>query len=231
VWWAAPLLASGVIPGALVGGVIGGVGSRLAMRIMAMTSRSARGFETDFGATVGQITAGGTIFLLIAGGLVGVLGGLIYLVVRRILPGRGWIQGALFGVVLLALGGRLLIVPDNPDFLILHPDGLAVAMFAALPVLFGIAYVPLFNRLEPWIRSVGHPILLSVTVLVLLFPFILTSGIGLVPVLVCLAVWWVFDSVDPATARALRVLGIILISGLVLWLGAIFINGVVDLLG
>jgi hypothetical protein len=223
-------LAVGLIPGALLGGVVGGAGSRLAMRIMAMTSRNARGFETDFGATVGTITPSGTIFLLIAGGLVGVFGGLIYLAVRRLLPGRGWIKGALFGVVLLGIGGRVLVVPDNPDFRILRPDGLAVAMFAALPLLFGLAFVPLSESLEPWIRRFDHPIVLASTVLVLLFPFILLSGIGLVPILVCLAVWWVRESVDPASAKALRTVGTVLLAGLVAWLGAVFVLGVVDIL-
>lgn len=221
----------GLIPGALVGGVIGGVGSRLAMRVMAMTSPNARGFETDFGATVGAITPSGTIFLLIAGGLVGVFGGLVYLAVRRLLPGRGWVKGALFGVVLLAIGGRVLIVPDNTDFLILHPDGLAVAMFATLPLLFGLAFVPLAEWLEPWIRRFAHPVVLASTDLVLLLPFILLSGIGVVPILLCLAVWWVRGSIDPASARALRGIGTVLLGGLVLWLGTVFVRGVLEILG
>lgn len=230
VRWASTTLAVGLIPGALLGGVIGGVGSRLAMRIMAMTSPHARGFETDFGATVGAITPSGTIFLLIAGGLVGVFGGLVYLAVRRLLPGRGWIKGALFGVVLLAIGGRILLVPDNPDFLILDPLGLAVAMFAALPLLFGLALVPLAEWLEPWIRRFDHPIVLASTDLVLLFPFILLSGIGMLPIVVCLAVWWVRGSVDPVSAKGLRAVGTVLLAGLVVWLGTVFVLGVVDIL-
>jgi len=187
--------------------------------------------ETDFGATVGTITPSGTIFLLIAGGLGGILGGLVYLVVRRLLPGRGLAKGALFGLVLLALFGRLLVVPDNTDFLILEPAGLAVAMFAALPILFGMAFVPLAEWLEPRIRRFDHPIVLSSAVLVLLFPFILLNGIGVVPIMICLAVWWVRESVDPASGRALRGLGTVLLVALTLWLGSVFVRGVVEILG
>jgi hypothetical protein len=178
---------------------------------------------------VGAITPSGTIFLLIAGGLGGILGGLAYLVVRRLLPGRGVVKGALFGLMLLALFGRLLVVPDNPDFLILEPAGLAVAMFAALPILFGLAFVPLAEWLEPMIRRFDHPIVLSSTVLVLLFPFILLSGIGIVPILICLAVWWVRESVDPTSGRALRGLGTVLLVALALWLGSVFVRGVLEI--
>jgi hypothetical protein len=87
------LVASAIAPGFIAGLIVGGLGSRIAMRVMALTSTdTVQGTETDFGATVGQISLGGTIFLLLAGGAIGVLGALIFLALRRWLPGKGWVR-------------------------------------------------------------------------------------------------------------------------------------------
>ena len=62
-----------MLPGLIVGLIVGGIGSRAAMRLMAMTSPAARGLETDFGATVGEITLGGTLSLLLSRRIAGTL--------------------------------------------------------------------------------------------------------------------------------------------------------------
>ncbi len=146
-------MAVGMLPGALAGLIAGGVGSRLAMRVMAATSSAAvQGTETEFGATVGEISFGGTLFLLIAGAILGAAGGLIFMVVRRLLPWTGWAGGLAFGLLLLAVFGRLIIDPNNFDFDVLDPASLAVAMFAAIFILYGLLLVPTLERLEPSIR-------------------------------------------------------------------------------
>ena len=142
------VIASGSMAGAIAGLVAGGIGSRLAMRILAVTTPSMEGATTEADATVGEITAGGTFFLLLFGTALGVGGGLVYLALRRWLPARG--RGMAFGLLLLALTGPLLVDPDNPDFVILEPAWLGVGMFAALPVLFGLIVAPLQARLEPF---------------------------------------------------------------------------------
>jgi len=48
------------------------------------------------------------------------------------------------------VSGRVLVDPDNIDFVILDPASLGIAMFTALPVLFGLFVVPLQVRLEPF---------------------------------------------------------------------------------
>jgi hypothetical protein len=147
-------MAVGMLPGALAGGIAGGVGSRLAMRVMAATSSAAvQGTETEFGATVGEISFGGTLFLLIAGAILGAAGGLIFMAIRRLLPWTGWGGGLAFGLLLLAVFGRLVIDPENFDFDVLDPAALAVAMFAAIFVLYGLLVVPTLEHLEPSIRS------------------------------------------------------------------------------
>ncbi|CAN5450946.1 MAG: hypothetical protein ACR2MC_09170 [Actinomycetota bacterium] len=175
-------MAVGMLPGALAGLIAGGVGSRLAMRVMAATSTAAvQGTETEFGATVGEISFGGTLFLLIAGAILGAAGGLIFMAIRRLLPWAGWAGGLAYGLLLLGVLGRLIIDPNNFDFDVLDPASLAVAMFAAIFILYGLLLVPTLERLEPSIR--GAPTwlwlpLLGMTVL----PFVLTGvgGVGLV---------------------------------------------------
>ena len=175
-------MAVGMLPGALAGLIAGGVGSRLAMRVMAATSTTAvQGTETEFGAIVGEITFRGTLFLLIAGALVGALGGLSYMAIRRLLPWTGWAGGLAFGLLLLGVFGRLIIDPNNFDFDVLDPAALAVAMFAAIFILYGLLLVPILESLEPSIRRARPWLwipLLGMTVL----PFALTGvgGVGLV---------------------------------------------------
>ena len=175
-------MAVGMLPGALAGLIAGGVGSRLAMRVMAATSTAAvQGTETEFGAIVGEITFRGTLFLLIAGALVGALGGLSYMAIRRLLPWSGWAGGLVFGLLLLGVFGRLIIDPNNFDFDVLDPAALAVAMFAAIFILYGLLLVPILESLEPSIRRARPWLwipLLGMTVL----PFALTGvgGVGLV---------------------------------------------------
>lgn len=142
------MIASGNVAGFVAGLVAGGVGSRLAMRILSITSPEARGATTEAGEVVGEISLGGTLFLLVVGALLGVGGGLAYVALRRWLPSKG--TGLVFGLLTLAASGRLLVDPDNIDFVILDPAMLAIAMFASLPVFFGLIVVPLQARLEPF---------------------------------------------------------------------------------
>ena len=225
--WASRTLAKGMLPGLIVGLVVGGVGSRLAMRVMALTSvASARGLETEFGATVGEITLGGTMFLVVAGGVLGMVGGIAYLPVRRLLPGAAWVKGLIFGALLLALAGRFLVSPTNPDFVILSPAGLAVTMFAALPVLYGLLFVPLAERLEPMVASIRRPALVIVPVVVALVPLTLAGGLGLIVIAGSLLVWLIGDSIAAKERRALRVAAYVVVGALILWRGAAFISAV-----
>jgi hypothetical protein len=219
-----------MLPGLIAGLIVGGVGSRVAMRVMAMTSPAAGGLETDFGATVGEITLGGTLFLLIAGSILGMVGGIAYLAVGRLLPGAGWVKSLLFGAVLLALTGRFLVVPDNPDFVILSPAGLAVVMFTVLPVLYGLFFVPLAEHLQPVIAGVHRPVLVITLVLVGLVPLIVAGGLGLIVIAGSLLVWVVGDSIGTRERRVLRVAAYVVLGGLILWRGAAFVSGVAEIL-
>ena len=141
------VLVSGNLAGLVAGLIAGGVGSRLAMRILALTSPDAQGAITEAEAIVGEITLEGSLFLLAAGAALGMAGGLAYVAARRWLPIRA--TGLIFGLLMLAVSGRFLVSPDNIDFDILNPAWLAIAMFASLPILFGLLIVPVQAWLEP----------------------------------------------------------------------------------
>jgi hypothetical protein len=114
------------------------------MFVLRLTSDPAlRGLKTDDGFTIG-IFSGETVFLVVVTTVLGIIGGLVYLVVRGWLPepGRRWLFGALTGIV----GGATVIRPGGIDFTLLQPLGLAVAMFVVLPVAYGVATSVLAER-------------------------------------------------------------------------------------
>ena len=144
----------GVLAGFLAGIVTGGLGSRLAMRISALAAGGAmQGVLTEAEAPVGEITAGGTLFLIFFGGFVGVLGGLIYSGVRPWIAGAGKWRGVVFGVFLLATGGSAIIEGDNKDFHLFGPPLLNIAMFASLFILFGAVVSLLFDWIARWLPA------------------------------------------------------------------------------
>ena len=172
------------VAGALTGAVIGGIGGRLAMFVLRLTSDPAlRGLKTDDDFTIG-IFSGATLFLVIVTTVLGILGGLVYLVVRGWLAGgaRPWLFGGLTGIV----GGATVIRPGGIDFTLLEPLGLAVAMFIALPAAYGVAVSLLaerfladdsaFGRSKAWIAG-----------LVLLLPLGFFGVVGLAVLALILA--------------------------------------------
>jgi len=137
-------VGAAAVTGSLTGAVIGGIGGRLAMLVLRLTSDPAlRGLETDDDFTIGIFSAA-TMFLVVVTTVLGIIGGLVYLVVRGWLPERGrpWLFGALTGIV----GGATIIRPGGIDFTLLEPLGLAVAMFIVLPAAYGVATSLLAER-------------------------------------------------------------------------------------
>jgi hypothetical protein len=158
---AARPVAAAVVAGALTGAVIGGIGGRQAMLVLRLTSDPAlRGLKTDDDFTIG-IFSGATLFLVIVTTVLGIIGGVVYLVVRGWLPepARPWLFGGLTGIV----GGATVIRPGGIDFTLLEPLGLAVVMFISLPAAYGVAVSLLaerflardsaFSRSKAWIAG------------------------------------------------------------------------------
>ncbi|MGH2702751.1 MAG: hypothetical protein ACRDJB_06690 [Actinomycetota bacterium] len=225
------VIASGSMAGAIAGFVAGGIGSRLAMRVLALTTPSMEGASTEADAIVGEITAGGTSFLILFGAALGVGGGLAYLALRRWLPARG--RGIAFGLLLLALTSPLLVDPDNKDFYILEPAWLGITMFAALPVLFGVIVAPLQSSLEPFFtrdRTRGA----TIAVLVLgLLPLGLGGPVAVAVVLAVglgLALAHSTDAVKLLEARAVMVAGRVLLIAVTLFGLVVFARSVLEIL-
>ncbi|MFN2526990.1 MAG: hypothetical protein ABR505_12140 [Actinomycetota bacterium] len=145
LYWSVRRLGAGIGAGFLVGLIVGGIGGRLAMFVLRLTSDPLlRGVETDDGFRIGAFTQD-TLFLLLVGGALGVLGGLFYLTVRSWLPARR--RPLLMAALAATVGGSLVIHPDGIDFRVLDPLSLALAMFILLPGLYGFAVSVLAEKL------------------------------------------------------------------------------------
>lgn len=124
----------GAAAGGLGGGLIGGVGGRLAMLFLRLTSRSSvRGLTSDDGFIIGRFDPLDSLKLM---GLTAVLGsivGLIMVAGRPFLPRRG--QSLAWALAGGLTGGALLIHRDGVDFTLLEPHWFAVALFVAIPAV------------------------------------------------------------------------------------------------
>jgi hypothetical protein len=177
--------------GFVAGAAVGGVGGRLAMLLLRLTSDpSLHGLETDDGFTIGVVSVS-TIFLVLEMAFLGAIGGLVYLAVRTWLPpsSRSMCFGALTGVV----GGSLVIHPGGIDFTLIDPPWLAIVLFVALPAAFGVAVAILVERWLQGTSAATSPAWLAGLVLAAL-PLALLGARGAVPlagalVVVAVLVW------------------------------------------
>jgi hypothetical protein len=133
------------VAGGVAGVLVGGLGSRIAMRIAAVTAQDvAQGLTTEAGARIGRITFEGTAFLVVAVGIGSALvGTAFYLATLPWLPRRRRWRAAAFGGLELAVFGTVLLDPGNPDFTILGRPLLDVLALGSLFVLHGVALVML----------------------------------------------------------------------------------------
>jgi hypothetical protein len=87
--------------------------------------------------------------VVFVGVFVGILGGVLFVAIRRWLPARAWRAGLVYGFLLLvALAPIDPLSRGNGDFEILHPVGLAVLLVAALFPLYGLVVAALVARLD-----------------------------------------------------------------------------------
>ena len=77
-----------VVAGVPLGVLVAGLGGRLVMLVLRLTSPDAvQGIETDDGFVIGEVTLGGTYNLLVLGAAVGVIGAAAYIAVAPWLVG------------------------------------------------------------------------------------------------------------------------------------------------
>jgi hypothetical protein len=172
----------GATSGMLVGLVVGGIGGRLVMFVLRLTSdERLRGTQTDDDFEIGSFTSS-TIFLLVATVLLGAFAGVLYMGVRRFVPPtwRSLAAGVLAGVI----GGAVVLDDEGVDFTELDPLLFAVVAFVALPAMFGWLTSLLVERRmqRPWTLGRAWPLsLLPVLALGL------AGGAGVVVVALLLA--------------------------------------------
>jgi hypothetical protein len=129
-----------VVAGVTVGVLVVGVGSRLAMMLLRLTSPDrVRGVTSDDGFEIGQVTLAGTYNLLLLGAAFGVIGAAAYRAVHPWLIGPHWFQRLTIGLAAAAVVGSMLIHADGIDFTLLQPTWLAISLFVALPAVFAVA--------------------------------------------------------------------------------------------
>lgn len=132
-----------VLVGIGLGVLVGGIGGRLAMLVLRLTSPdTVRGVISDDGFEIGRTTLGGTYNLLLVGAGLGVIGALAYRFVSPWLIGPTWFRNLTVALGSGAVVGSLLLHADGVDFTLLHPVGLAIALFVAVPMVFGALVGP-----------------------------------------------------------------------------------------
>ena len=226
----AATLGAGVTAGFLAGVLIGGIGGRIAMLVLRLTSDPRlHGIATDDGFTIGRVSAE-TLFLLGVTAGLGMAGGLLYLVVRRWIPAPARIPVM---VVFFALvGGAGVVRPSEVDFSLLAPLPLAIALFIAIPAGYGAAMPLLTERLlressilrrERWGAVVG------------LLPLVLMNIVGILILVIAFGVWWAGRNAQPLVnvwrSRAMMLIGRAALLATAIASGAGLVRDGVDILG
>lgn len=204
-------MSLGAAAGGLGGAVVGGIGGRLGMFVLRLTSdSSARGVQSDDGFTIGRFDLLATLNLFFVTAVLGAIVGLIVVAGRPFLPRRGMpLAWALAGAV---TGGAMLIHQDGVDFTLLEPPLLAVALFIAIPAV-GAGAIAWLTETYPqfWWRTHKLTALASVAIvpMVIVFPVTIAA-------LVVGGAWWLAMRSSVArripTWKAVRVAAIIVFS-------------------
>jgi hypothetical protein len=138
-------IARGGLAGLLTGILVAGIGGRAVMRAAALLVPESAGQLTDNGNRIGEITLGGSIGLVLVGGLFfGLFGATVWVVVSPWIPGGGRTRAALAMPVAVSLTGIALIQVRNPDFQVLRHDAATVTLLLALVALAGLT-IALFD--------------------------------------------------------------------------------------
>ena len=171
--------------GIIVGGLLGGVGGRLAMRLLAVTSDDRlRGRVTDDDEIVGRVTLGGTVGFIIFMALGGAVLAMLYVVLRRWLPRQPVVRTLAFSALFWAVQGQDIFESDGFDFSELGPRWLAVLLFTLILIGVGALTVAGVDRaLGRWpTPSARHwASVMPLAPLIVFFPVLVFAGlIGLV---------------------------------------------------
>ena len=112
---------------------------------------SGTGVRSEQGFRVGEVTLEGSIELVVFIGIfTGLFGAVYFAITRPWLIWTGKWHGAVFGLLLFAIGSATsdVLNPDNIDFVVLDNIPVIVLLFFALFVLFGITIAWLYGWLD-----------------------------------------------------------------------------------
>ena len=142
------ILAIAALAGS-IGGFFTGGWARIAMRMAGyLTIDRNRGILTDNDAVVGRITLEGTLVIAMLGAGFGVVAGLLYVAIRRWLPGSRRQKPVIFSVLLLGVFGFVIMDPSNPDYVTFGPAWLNVATFSSGYIVIGTVVGLLVEALD-----------------------------------------------------------------------------------
>lgn len=174
-------LAAVTWAGALLGFLVGGIGSRLAMMLLAKLNPEVTGLTSDDGFTMGQLTFE-SLDLLATTTLLGVLGSGVYFLLRGLMLGPRWFQVLSISLGPAVVAGGAIVHVDGIDFT-LEPVLLAIAMFVAIPWAYAAALTVIAER---WLSSGGRFMTVSIWLAGLplllwlpIFPFLGVLFLGL----------------------------------------------------
>lgn len=142
------LVVSGLVGGGVAGLIALGAGSRLAMRVVALTGGRR------------EVSIDGTMFLLIAGAMLGAMIGLTLAGLLRLWRARGLVVGT---VLMVSFGSLLLLGSDTRQELSHEGLGLwlNLPMFLGPFLLYGVLAVRSIRGVETRLPVIGlarHPV-------------------------------------------------------------------------
>lgn len=161
---------------ALSGVVVLGFGGRLVMFVSRLLHPAAVGRLTENGNRIGEFTVGGTLALVLFGGLLsGLVAATIWVVLRPWVPHRWWLVG--LGAV--AIGGGLLVDGDNRDFDILGNSAPDVFVLLGLVFAFGAAVAAVDRFLDARLPREGTvPLVLYGIIALIGAPLVIPGLVG-----------------------------------------------------
>jgi hypothetical protein len=146
-WWLRGFLVGAVV-GLAAGLVVGGTLGRVFMRLLFLARKDTLGFETAMGAIIGDFTAGGTIFICLFGGFMGLLLGVGYVAGRALMPLRLWQRELWFGLAACGLMLGLLSRVNREDFAVL-PVTLSLLLIGGSVLVTALPVPLLVERFAP----------------------------------------------------------------------------------
>jgi hypothetical protein len=148
--------------GLIAGVTVGGLGSRLFMRLSSfIADETAQGRTTEAGFTVGEVTFGGTLELIVFVGIfTGLVGAVFYVVLFPWLAWAGTWRGVAFGLMMFAAGSATSDVmnTDNIDFFILKNEPILIGMILLLFIGFGVVIDWMYRVIDRYAPEPGRDV-------------------------------------------------------------------------